>query len=132
MRALLLGLGMALAVAGVASAQQQDGSSMINRLHDDLRLTAEQEPAWRQYQSAMQDTAGSQARRESTQRMLPQLQTPRRLALIEAAMSQDLSDFRRQSQAVVAFYDRLTPAQQRTFDRELTPGSQGQGPGPGQ
>ena len=128
MRALLLGLGLALAVAGAASAQQQDASSMINRLHDDLRLTAEQEPAWRQYQSAMQDNAQAQARRESTQRMLPQLQTPRRLALIEAAMSQDLSDFRRQSQVVVAFYERLTPAQQRTFDRELTPGSgQGQG-----
>ena len=125
MRALLLGLGLALAVAGAASAQQ-DAAGMINRLHDDLRLTAEQEPAWRQYQSAMQDTAGSQARRESTQRMLPQLQTPRRLALIEAAMSQDLADFRRQSQAVIAFYDRLTPVQQRTFDRELTPGQQQQ------
>jgi protein CpxP len=90
----------------------------LSRLHDELHLTADQAPAWSQYQAAMEQGAQMQVRHAATQRMLPQLQTPRRLALLDAAMSQDLADFRRQGQAVLAFYNSLTPAQQRTFDSE--------------
>jgi hypothetical protein len=53
--------------------------------------------------------------------LLPQLATPRRLALLDATMTQDLTDFHRQSQAILAFYTRLSLAQQRTFDRETLP-----------
>jgi hypothetical protein len=36
-------------------------------------------------------------------------------------MTQDLSDFRRQGAAVNAFYNALTPSQQRTFDQQTLP-----------
>jgi hypothetical protein len=94
---------------------------MLNRLHDDLKLTPAQEAMWRQYDEAMLDSAQTQTRHQSTQRLLPQLQTPRRLALIDATMTQDLADFRRHSQATEAFYDSLNPIQQRAFDRETLP-----------
>lgn len=53
--------------------------------------------------------------------MLPQLPTPRRLALMDATMTDELADFHRQSAAIQAFYARLTPDQQRTFDRDTAP-----------
>jgi hypothetical protein len=118
---LSLSLSLALAVAAQAQGQAQDASSTLTRLHEELHLTSNQETAWRQYQTAMAGGAQAQARRQATERMLPQLQTPRRLALLDAAMSQDLADFHSYSQAVLAFYDRLTPDQQRTFDRESLP-----------
>jgi len=53
-----------------------------------------------------------------------QLKTPRRIALIDATMDQDVADFRRKGEAVTAFYARLTPDQQVIFDREtLSQGS---------
>jgi hypothetical protein len=59
--------------------------------------------------------------------MLPQLTTPRRLALMEATMSDELNEFRRQGDAVRQFYARLTPDQQRTFDRDTAPQAAPQG-----
>jgi hypothetical protein len=59
--------------------------------------------------------------------MLPLLPTPRRIALIEATMTQDDADFRRQGAAVNAFYAKLTPEQQRTFDRDTLPSNEESG-----
>ena len=53
--------------------------------------------------------------------MMPNVPAPRRIALMEATMAADLADFRKQGAAVTAFYDQLTPAQQRIFDRETLP-----------
>ncbi len=119
MRAGWVGIGLAFALAGGAAAQ--DASSMLARLHDDLRLSADQEGAWSQYAQAMQAAGQAQARHQAAQALMPQEPTPRRLALVDAAMTEDLADFHRQSQAVMAFYDRLTPTQQRTFDRDTLP-----------
>jgi hypothetical protein len=33
-------------------------------------------------------------------------------------MSQDIADFHRQGEAVIAFYNQLTPDQQAIFDRQ--------------
>jgi hypothetical protein len=123
MRGFFAGLSLALVLGSAAAAQ--DASNALARMHDDLRLTPAQEPAWTQYETAMQSSAQLQARHLSTQRMLPQLQTPRRLALLDASMSQDLADFRHQSEAIRAFYAALTPAQQQTFDRDTAPGNGG-------
>ena len=120
MRALLPGLFLSLALCGGALAQQSTASA-LSQLHGDLRLTAEQEPGWSEYAATMESTAQMQARRQAAELMLPQLATPRRLALIEAAMTQELADFHQQSQVINVFYARLTPSQQRTFDRETLP-----------
>ncbi len=119
MRAVGIGLGLALALAGIAAAQ--DASGMLVRLHDDLHLSADQEGPWSQYAQAMSQAGQAQARHQAAQALMPQVPTPRRLALIDATMTQDLADFHRQSVAIAAFYDRLTPAQQRTFDRDTLP-----------
>lgn len=116
MRVFLSGLCLSLALGAAAFAQ--DASPMLSKLHDDLRLTADQEAAWSQYQAVIEQGAQAQARHQSAQQMMPQLRTPRRLALLDATMSQDLADFHRQSLATLAFYDRLTPAQQGVFDRD--------------
>ena len=120
MRTVLIGLCLSLAVAGAASAQQTP-SSQQSKLHDDLRLTSGQESAWQQYVRAMDDGGQMQARRQSADQLLPQIPTPRRLALMDATMADELAEFRKQRASIEAFYARLTPDQQRTFDRDTAP-----------
>lgn len=122
MRTFLSSLVLGLALSGAAMAQPP---SMLSKLHDDLRLTPGQQAAWDQYVAAMGDSGQVQAQRQSAEMMLPQLQTPRRLALMEATMTQELADFHKQSQAIDAFYGVLTPDQQRTFDRDTLPAQGG-------
>jgi hypothetical protein len=123
LRAFLTGLSLCLALSGAALAQQ--APPQFSKLHDDLRLTADQDPDWRQYLAAVSGNGQIQAQRQSAEMLLPQLQTPRRLALMDATMTQELADFRRQGQATAAFYNKLTPDQQRTFDRETLPNQGG-------
>jgi len=123
MRTVIIGLCLAAALGGVAAAQ--DPSSMLSKLHDDLRLSADQEGAWRQYEAAMSQAGQAQARHQAAEQLMPQVPTPRRLALIDATMTQDLDDFHRQSQAVALFYGRLTPPQQRIFDTDTLPSGGG-------
>lgn len=101
-----------------AVAQAQPAPPRLNQLHDALRLTPAQEDAWRAYTAALQPSPGATARHEQTQALLPRLTTPRRIALLDATMQQDLTDLRRQGQAVIAFYNALTPEQQAVFDRQ--------------
>ena len=115
MRRLLSGLCLSLALASAAVAQS--APSRLTQLHDDLRLTARRR------------APGATTRPPSppTRRRRPAAASPsdaatadhaRRIALIDAAMDQDLADFHRQGDATLAFYGRLTPAQQQVFDRE--------------
>ena len=120
MRTVLMGLCLGLALGGVAAAQQS-ASSNSTKLHDDLRLTAGQEGAWQQYLKALDDRGQMQGRRQAAEQLMPQIPTPRRLALMDATMADELADFRRERAAVEAFYNRLTPDQQRTFDRDTAP-----------
>jgi hypothetical protein len=119
LRTLFIGLCLGLALAGAAAAQS--ASPQLSRLHDDLRLTPGQQGAWDQYMAATNDGGQMQARRLAAEELLPQIPTPRRLALMEATMSEELADFRRQSEGIKAFYGRLTPDQQRIFDRDTSP-----------
>lgn len=116
---LCVALGLTLAQAGGAAAQQ--APQRLSQLHDALHLTADQEAAWRAYAAAVTPDPMAQARHQATEKMIPGLTTPRRIALIDATMAQDIDEFRRQGQAVDAFYARLTPDQQKTFDRETVP-----------
>lgn len=124
MRLLIPALCLGLAFASAAAAQEPP--VRLSQLHDALHLTADQEGAWRAYEAAVAPPPGAQSRHEAAQRMLPQLTTPRRIALIDATMSQDLADFRRQGAAIDAFYGRLTPEQQAVFDRQTAPPAQSQ------
>jgi hypothetical protein len=122
-----LGLSLAaLFATGIATgATAQDAASANLALHDALGLSAAQEPAWRDYAAALAPSPEILARHRATDLLLPQLTTPRRIALIEATMTADAADWRRQGEAVNAFYAGLTPDQQRTFDRETAAPAQG-------
>ncbi len=129
MRWIVLGFCFASAASGSVWAQpsprsfrtEQAVSPDLIRLHDDLRLSESQEAAWRDYTRAIAPSRDAEARHRATTELLPLVPTPRRIALIDATMAQDEADFRRQGVAVNAFYDKLTPEQQRTFDRDSLP-----------
>jgi hypothetical protein len=127
MRRIILGSCLAIAVtAGGAAAAAQAVTPELIRLHDDLHLSDSQEPAWRDYTLAIAPDPQTQARHRATQELLPAVPTPRRIALIEATMAQDAADFRRQGAAVNAFYAKLSPDQQRTFDLDTLPSNSDQ------
>ena len=109
---------------------QQAVSAELLRLHDDLKLTEAQEAAWHDYTVAIAPNPQTEARHQAATELLPMVPTPRRIALIEATMAQDDLDFRKQGAAVNAFYGKLTPEQQKVFDRDTLP--QGSDPRPGQ
>jgi hypothetical protein len=108
-------------MASGALAQTQTSTERLDRLHDGLNLSAAEEPAWRDYVAAIAANPQGPARRRATQELLPKLTTPRRIALIDATMEQDVADLHRQGQAVMNFYSRLTPDQQAIFDKETLP-----------
>jgi hypothetical protein len=127
---------LSLSAAGAALAQPDEqqppqGPSpqeQMSQLHDALRLSAAQEPAWHAYTAALAPDPAMEARRRAASDMMAKLPTPRRVDLINAEMEQDLAAMHRQGDAVKAFYAQLTPQQQSTFDR-ITAQSQTQGQG---
>lgn len=126
----IIGAGVAaFALASASGVQAQ--SPDLDSLHDALHLTAGQEGAWRAYKSAIAPDPSSQARHRAAAQLMVTLPTPRRVDLIDAEMSEDLATTRRQGEAVKAFYNTLTPDQQRTFDHQTLQGggtSSGSGP----
>ena len=129
MRRIVLGFSVAAAMvgaAGLATAASLPVSPELIRLHDDLRLDAGQESAWSDYVRAIAPDPNVEARHRATQELLPMVPTPRRIALIEATMQQDDMDFRRQGEAVKVFYAKLSPEQQKVFDRDTLPSAQDQ------
>ena len=122
MRTLILSAVALLATTTAAMAQNPP--SRLPQLHDALHLDAQQEAAWRDYVRAVTPSQRSLSRREAAQEMLPRLPTPRRIALLDATMNQDIADFQKQGDEVVSFYNQLTPQQQRIFDRQTAPAEQ--------
>jgi protein CpxP len=120
MRWIVLGFCVAMAVGGAARAAEAVSAELI-RLHEDLKLTDDQEAAWRDYATAIAPDPQQASRHRATSELLPMVPTPRRIALIEATMAHDAIDFKRQSAAVVAFYGKLTPTQQKIFDQDTLP-----------
>jgi hypothetical protein len=125
MRWIILGVFLGAMTSSAALAGQPPGEQPVTteliRLHDDLRLSNGQEADWKAYTQAVAPSQDMLARHRATSELLPLVPTPRRIALVEATMAQDNLDFKRQSAAVNAFYDKLTPDQRKVFDRETLP-----------
>ena len=128
MRIPVTALVFGLALGFGASAQPPAPTARLIELHDALHLSPDQEPAWNDYTAAIAPSSEAIARHQATDQLLPLLPTPRRIALIDAALTRDLADFRRQGAAAKVFYDRLTPDQQMTFDRQTLPAGGPDGP----
>jgi hypothetical protein len=110
-------LCLAICVPAAAQAPQAN----LARLEQALQLSPQQKNAWQTYVSATAPSPQEQAREASARKLLPQLPTPRRIALIQAVMEDRLADFRRRSAGIETFYEQLTPNQQRIFDQETSP-----------
>ncbi len=122
MRILLTTLCASLALASGAVAQTAPDTT---QLHDALHLSSGQESAWKAYTAAIAPNSAADARQQATEQMLPKLTTPRRIALLNADMAQNLADLQKRGQAVTAFYAQLTLQQQKVFDTQTLPPSQG-------
>lgn len=118
MRAALTAALIVTLAAGAAGAQSVQS---LQQLHDSLRLSPQQEEAWRAYASAIAPDPAQQGRARQAQMLMPNLTTPRRLALMRAQMQADLTAFDHDVQAVTAFYDQLSLDQQHTFDVQTAP-----------
>ncbi len=111
---------------GQGGQAEQDGPD-LQGLHDALRLSPAQEGDWRAYIAAISPDPGAEARHRSAAMMMTTLSTPRRIDLMSAQMDEDMAAMRRQGEAVKAFYARLTPDQQHTFDARTLPPAEPQG-----
>jgi hypothetical protein len=129
-RASIIGLTAALAaLCGPAVAQQAYGPSSgysspdvaMKNLHDALHLSEQQETAWQAYSGQMALTAQARVRQQAAQQMMPSLDSPHRMDLIEAEMRQELVDLHTRSQALKSLYAVLTPAQRQIFDQRTLP-----------
>jgi hypothetical protein len=118
-----------LAICAPASAQQDYGpppaysspDAAMKNLHDSLHLSAQQEAAWQTYSSQMALSSQARVRQQAGARMMPSLDAPRRMDLIEAEMRQELADLQTRAQALKSFYAVLTPAQRQIFDQRTLP-----------
>jgi hypothetical protein len=93
----------------------------MKNLHDALHLSEQQETAWRAYSGQLALAAQARVRQQAAQRMMPSLDAPRRMDLIEAEMQQELVDLHSRAQALRSFYALLTPAQRQIFDQRTLP-----------
>ena len=86
------------------------------RLHDRLKLSAEQEAAWKVF---MEKTRPPSAHRGKAARAeLRKLPTPERMDRMISLMKERESRMMERAAAVKAFYAALSPAQQKLFDEQ--------------
>jgi protein CpxP len=114
-RPLLLVLAMVIAsISWPVRAQ----SPQLQKLHNDLNLTPQQETAWQTFEAATMIDPQEAARRRSAAQMMPTLTAPQRVDLSIAAMQADLDSYKRRGVALKTFYANLSPSQQTIFDSE--------------
>ena len=116
----LIGFGLFAGLAAAAAAQAQQPPN-LNTLHDALHLRIGQESAWAAYKASVAPSPQAQQRRRAAAMLFPTITAPRRIDLVQAEMQRDLDDFRRQADALKAFYATLSPEQQRVFDTQTLP-----------
>lgn len=118
--ALFAGSAMAHDNCDHAQGPHGDGSRMAAfhakhqaRLHDQLKLTAAQEAAWKTFTDK---TKPDPARRQAMHQEMAALSTPARLERMQAMMKEGEARMADHIAAVKEFYAQLTPEQQKIFD----------------
>ncbi|MFS2005300.1 Spy/CpxP family protein refolding chaperone [Duganella sp. CT11-25] len=96
------------------------------RLHDLLKLTAQQESAWATYQAAIKPApmSGTPPERGA----FAKLPAPERMAKMLDFSKQRQAKMEAHLSALTAFYSQLTPEQKATFDDRTMGGKHGGGP----
>ncbi len=96
---------------------ERRAEARLARLHDDLKLNADQEPAWKTFA----DKTKPEPRRAPDWESLSKLSTPDRMEKMLALMRDGVNKMGARVAAVREFYSKLTPDQQKTFDTEYMP-----------
>lgn len=86
-------------------------------LHDKLKLTPDQETAWKKFSEKMKPT---ESRNRPDQSELSALHAPERLERMLALMKEHESRMADRVAAVKEFYAVLTPEQQKLFDDQFS------------
>jgi Spy/CpxP family protein refolding chaperone len=90
-----------------------------------LKLNANQEAAWSQYQQAMKPPAAPAAMADRAE--WSKLTTPQRLEKMQAMHAERQKQMAQHVQATQQFYAALTPEQQKVFDTQQNHGKRGHG-----
>lgn len=122
-----IGLGGApmLALANAGCGPMGGGSAKFAeqiekrqaQLHDKLKLTAEQEAAWKTFSEKMKPSG---ARDRPDLSGMESLHAPERMEKMLAVMKERESQMAGRVAAVKAFYAVLTPEQQKLFDEQFS------------
>lgn len=95
-----------------SARQSEHRASMHARLHDTLKLSAAQEPAWKTFTEAMQPSPRVVADRQS----LTGLTAPERADKMVELSRQHQATVEKRASALKVFYAQLNSEQQRAFD----------------
>ena len=121
----LIGAGLVMVSANVASAQPPPPPSQRPDLHAVLHIRPDQEAAWRAFQVGTTPPSGIISQlRDSAQRMAT-VPTPQRLEIVEQNLQLQSVIFHHQADAIRKLYAVLTPDQQRIYDQVTLPNRQG-------
>ncbi|KQP49507.1 Spy/CpxP family protein refolding chaperone [Pseudorhodoferax sp. Leaf274] len=100
-----------------------------SRLKQDLKITAEQEPAWNVFTASMLPPGPPQGDRPDRE-ALRKMTTPQRIEHMRAMHAARSADMERRAEATLRLYAALTPEQQQVFDQRMAMGPR-HGPGHG-
>ena len=93
------------------------------KLHDQLKLTAQQEAAWTNYQAAIKPAMGGGARPDRA--AFVKMSAPDRLSKMIEMTKQREATMQTQLTAMTAFYGQLTAEQKAAFDEHAMGGKRG-------
>ena len=93
------------------------------RLHDQLKLTAQQESAWASYQAAIKPSTPAGPRPQRGE--FAKLTAPERLSKMIEMTKQREARMETHLTALTAFYGQLTPEQKKVFDERGMGGKHG-------
>lgn len=94
------------------------------KLHDQLKLTAQQESAWASYQAAIKPSTPAGPRPQRGE--FAKLTAPERLSKMIEMTKQREAKMETHLTALTAFYGQLTPEQKKVFDDRGMGGKHGQ------
>lgn len=93
--------------------------SRLERLKQDLKLTADQEPAWREFADQVTQAASKTRNALEQLRTLPEQNAPERMHRAAQLMRERAEQMAATAQAADRLYADLTPEQKALFDRHF-------------
>jgi periplasmic protein CpxP/Spy len=94
----------------------------LDKLHDALKLTAAQEPAWKTFTEKMAPSDTMRQQMQSTAANWSTLTAPERMQKMMDAMMSRQTEMKSHVQAVTDFYATLTPEQKKAMDANFMAG----------